>query len=73
MILVTFPPMYVIHTLFFELGLKAEQDAIKYILYLTEFIFHHEKTVFRDTTVLQVIKINSALMKSMHQCYIILE
>lgn len=41
MILVTFLPIYVIHTLFFELGLKVEQEPIKYILYLTEFIFCH--------------------------------
>lgn len=42
MILVTFLPIYVIYTLFIELGLKLEQEPIKYILYLTtEFIFCH--------------------------------
>lgn len=41
MFLVTFLPIYVIYTLFIELGLKVEQEPINYILYLTEFIFCH--------------------------------
>lgn len=34
----TFLPIYVIYTLFIELGLKEEQEPIKYILYLRIYI-----------------------------------
>lgn len=37
----TFLPICIIYTLFIELGLKVEQEPIKYILYLIEFIFCH--------------------------------